>query len=106
LLWRGRDLLALVARGDGVDDDDDLQQVDPTGLLAELGLHLPLHAEGTLGRRQDRLFERLDQHGPVDVLVFGYLVEDQPQGGSITHDALRLNSFAQSGTRFAFATSS
>ena len=41
-------------------------------------------AEGTLGGGQDRLLERLDQHGPVDVLVFGYLVEDQPQGGSIT----------------------
>ena len=42
----------------------------------------------------------------VDVLVLRDLVEDQAEGGTITHEALRWNSCSQSGTRFALATSS
>ena len=84
-----------------VDDDDDLEQIDAARLLVELRLHLAMHAEGALGGGQDRLFQRLDQHGSVDVLVFGDLVEDQAEGGTVVHEALRWNSRSQSGTRLA-----
>ena len=86
------DLLALVARRDGLDDDDDLEEVDAAGLFVELGLHLAVHAEGVLGGGQDGLLERLDQDAPVDVLVFGDLVEDQAEGGTVVHEALRFDS--------------
>src|SRR6185312_6287921 len=45
LRFREQDLFPLVARGDRLDDDDDLEQIDPAGLFVELGLHLALHAE-------------------------------------------------------------
>ena len=104
---RDRDLLALVRGRDLVDDHDDLEQVDPACLLVELGLHLAVHAKGTLGGRQDRLFEGLHQDPAIDVLVFRDLIEHQAEGGTITaHDALRFSSLSQSGTRFALAMSS
>ncbi len=84
------DFLALVARGNGVDDDDDLEQVDAAGLLVELGLHLAVHPEGALRGGQDGLFERFDQHGAVDVFVFGDLVENQAEGGTVVHEILRF----------------
>ena len=70
-------------------DDDDLEEVDASGLLVELGLHLAVHAERLLGGGQDGLLEGLDQDLAVDVLVFGDLVEDQAQGGTLVHEALR-----------------
>src|SRR6185436_19485406 len=116
-----------------IDDHDDLEQIDAAALLVELRLHLAMQAEGTLGGGEDRLLQRLDQHGSVDVLVFGDLVEDQAEGGTVVHEALRLlmgtlegspcppatdsarpsrasstrlNSRFQSGTRLAFWMSS
>jgi hypothetical protein len=64
------DLFALVTGGDRLDDDDDLEEVDSTGLFVELRLHLALHPERALGGGQDGLLEGLDQHGPVDFLLF------------------------------------
>ena len=89
-----------------VDDHDDLEQVDAACLLVELGLHLAMHAERALRGRQNRLFQRLDQHGSVDILVFRDLVEDQAEGCTVVHEALRWNSRSQSGTRLAFWMSS
>src|SRR4029079_9567388 len=89
-----------------IDDHDDLEQIDAPDLLVELGFHLAVQAEGALRGGQDRLLQRLDQHGSVDVLVFGDLVEDQAEGGTVVHEALRWNSRSQSGTRLAFWMSS
>src|SRR5262249_15837821 len=66
---RDGDLLAFVPRRHGLDDDDDLEEVDAARLLVELGFHLAMHAEGALGGRQDGLLERLDEDCTVDVLV-------------------------------------
>src|SRR6185503_3479831 len=75
-----RDLAAL-DRVILIDHVHDQEQVDRAGLRVELRFHLAVHPEGALGRGQDRLLERVDQHALVDVLVAAHLLEDHVQLG-------------------------
>ena len=58
---------------------DDLEEVDHARLVIERRLELELGAEGLLRRRQDRLFQRLDQDVLVDPLIFSHLLDDHIQ---------------------------